>query len=176
MTTGHSEGSGNEVVRQLLVQTRDVLRTRIALIIAVGMSAVALMMATLVLVIIAQQAATANYRTVEATVVHADTNQYEPPSIRYRYKVVGDEYLGTRIRAGAIGTDLTDIEDAAFIRKLTKGDTIEVFYDAREPSRSVMRRGIDHRLWIVLLGQAPYWTLVIGFWLAIRWARRTHSA
>ncbi len=169
-------GSGNGVIRQLLVQARDALRTRTALIVAVTMSAIALMMATLVLVIIAQQAATANYRPAEATVVHVATSKYEPASLRYRYKVVGDEYQGTRIRAGAISTDLTNIEDAAFLRELKEGDAIEVFYDARDPSRSVMRRGIDHRLWFVLLGQAPYWALVIGFWLAIRWARRTQSA
>jgi hypothetical protein len=151
------------------------LREPAAIIFAAALTLFLSGMASLVVVVIAQQAATLKYREAQATVIRAASTLERQSAPLYRFSVNnGDEFEGQRARAGMFSVDITARRDSALAADLAPGDPLIVYYDTRDPTRSVVHRGIDGWLFVLLGAQIPFWIVITALWLGIRWSRRAH--
>ena len=66
------------------------------------------------------------------------------PKVRYSYKVGTKIYQSSRFSYQSLS--LTTLGEASdFLRGISKGKTVPVFYDPKSPSRSVLLRGYNSR-------------------------------
>ncbi len=76
---------------------------------------------------------------------HSDTNYRVV--VRYTYNVLDEEYIGTRIRFGAISYNKNSTAQEEE-RRYPAGKRVEVFYDPENPSTAVLIKGAGGGVWL----------------------------
>ena len=90
------------------------------------------------------------------------------PSITYRYEVDGASHEGNRLSFYGRNNGLVKSEATLLASRFAVGDTIEVFFDPNDPTRSTMIRGISEEepqgfvvdLLLIGLGLVMLWGVI----------------
>jgi hypothetical protein len=83
--------------------------------------------------------------------------------IRYRYNALGSERMGETYRFGAYGTS-----GSRWARKVVAahrvGQPVTVYYDADDPTLSVLKPGLDGSSLFMLMFLTPFNVVMLGLW------------
>lgn len=150
----------------------------VRMMVAICASALIVIMDVMLAVMTARQLATAAYLTTEGTITSSravsDSDRRYRLEVAYSYAVGGRRFEGTRYEANDSSSSGSWAHDTA--AALSQRPSVSVFYAPGDPSRAVLRQGIDGGDLFWLLFLVPFNVLVLGLWWGLAPARRAEAA
>lgn len=100
----------------------------------------------------------------EITTHDSDDGVTHGVDIRYHYEVNGSAFEGNRFRYGE-GTSSDSGWAHRAVNKYHEGAEVPVYYNARNPSESVLVPGVDGSNLMMLLFMTPFNAVMLGIWI-----------
>jgi Protein of unknown function (DUF3592) len=86
-------------------------------------------------------------------------------NVAYVYRVGGREYRGQRVR---FAWEMSRSEAEATVARYPVGRSVDVFYDPRDPGKSVLEPGGDASVYATLIGLGVFFIAVAAAYFAVR--------